>query len=81
MNPTLVGEVSPPELRGTLGSLFNLGIALGVLGVNAISFAGVGWRALALGFGVLPQVIQVKLARTSKLSCPVPRASLTIYQN
>eukprot|EP00615_Pteridomonas_danica_P006474 CAMPEP_0114361172 /NCGR_PEP_ID=MMETSP0101-20121206/24492_1 /TAXON_ID=38822 ORGANISM="Pteridomonas danica, Strain PT" /NCGR_SAMPLE_ID=MMETSP0101 /ASSEMBLY_ACC=CAM_ASM_000211 /LENGTH=439 /DNA_ID=CAMNT_0001505931 /DNA_START=925 /DNA_END=2240 /DNA_ORIENTATION=+ len=57
VTPMYVSEISPPHYRGILGSLFNIGIASGILGVNVITYFGVGWRQLAYFYGAIPQGI------------------------
>jgi len=57
--PTYISEISPTDLRGTLSSVFQLAITLGILLAYLVNFALAGaeaWRWM-LGLAAVPAVI------------------------
>lgn len=56
-----VAEVSPPELRGALGAVFQCAVTLGILAVYGLGLV-VRWRALAI-IGAAPPLLLLLAAR------------------
>ncbi len=58
--PLYIAEISPHESRGTLVSLYQLGITIGILGAYVVAYAYAGqseWREM-FGFGMIPLALQ-----------------------
>lgn len=53
--PVYIAEIAPSDLRGRLGSLTQLAITMGILGVYTLGL-GLQWRALAI-VGIIPAVL------------------------
>lgn len=53
--PLYIGEIAQKEIRGTLGSYFQLMITIGILFVYAVG-AGVGVFVLSIICGIIPLV-------------------------
>ena len=59
--PIYLGELAPPTLRGTLGTLTQFALVSGILGSNLLAFPLAtlgGWRYM---FAVTPLVAAVEL--------------------
>ena len=57
--PVYVTELSPPDLRGPLGGLFNVAISTGILCVFALGVGGCegGWWRSMAAFGCVPALV------------------------
>jgi len=65
--PVYMGELSPPSLRGTFGTMSQLSMVMGILGAATVSLwctTPEGWRYL---FGVTPAVALVALFSLSSV--------------
>lgn len=59
--PIYLGELAPPTLRGTLGTLTQFALVTGILGSNLLAFplaTTTGWRYM---FAVTPIVAALEL--------------------
>ena len=66
--PIYLGELAPPTLRGTLGTLTQLALVIGILGSNLIAFSlstAKGWRYM---FALTPILAAVDLVCLPLLS-------------
>lgn len=59
--PIYLGELAPPTLRGTLGTMTQFALVIGILASNLLAFplaTPSGWRWM---FGVTPLIAVVEL--------------------
>lgn len=59
--PIYLGELAPPTLRGTLGTLTQFALVIGILASNLLAFplaTATGWRYM---FAVTPVLAAVEL--------------------